>query len=222
MPSQKVILVDNRNRKTGVEEKIKAHEEGKLHRTFSIFVFNKMGELLLQQRAKTKYHSAGLWTNTVCSHPKLGETYYQATNRRLKEEMGFDCALKKKFCFIYKTKFGNGLTEHEYDCIFTGEFDGIPKPEPEEVVGYRWISPKELNEDIKKTPEKYTVWLKIALEKLMKEKKIKNERKNDAYRIYAVKSSNPVSRTTKAASASGMFGLSTKRATLLPFLPLRK
>ena len=100
MAKQQVILVDKNNRKIGVEEKIKAHKQGKLHRAFSIFVFNSKKELLIQQRAKTKYHSRGLWTNTVCSHPRPNETYQQAVHRRLKEEMGFDCKLKKLFCFI--------------------------------------------------------------------------------------------------------------------------
>ena len=168
MTTQQVILVDKNNRKIGVEEKIKAHKEGKLHRAFSIFIFNSKGELLLQQRAKTKYHSGSLWSNTVCSHPRPDETYRQATHRRLKEEMGFDCKLKKNVCFIYRAEFDNGLNENEYDCVFTGTFDGTPHPKPEEVMDFQWISLKNLNEELEKTPEKYSVWLKIALEKMSK------------------------------------------------------
>ena len=110
--AQQVVLVDKNNRKIGVEEKIKAHKEGKLHRAFSIFIFNSNGELIIQQRAKTKYHSGGLWSNSVCSHPKPSETYQQAVHRRLKEEMSFDCKLKKLFCFIYDTGFQNGLIKN--------------------------------------------------------------------------------------------------------------
>ncbi len=166
MMEQQVILVDENNKEIGVEEKIKAHQEGKLHRAFSIFVFNSKGELLIQQRAKTKYHSEGLWSNTVCSHPRPNETYFQATHRRLREEMGFDCELKKLFCFIYNTGFQNGLIENEYDCVFIGKFDGTPKPNPQEIMDYKWVSMKELRDDIISNPNKYSVWLKIALEKI--------------------------------------------------------
>ncbi len=163
---QYVVLVDKNNRRIGVEEKIKAHKEGKLHRAFSIFVFNSKGKLLLQQRAKTKYHSGGLWSNTVCSHPRPNETYRQAIHRRLKEEMGFDCRLEKLFCFTYRADFQNGLIENEYDCVFAGRFDGHPKPNPEEVTAYRWISMKHLKKEIDGRPEKYSFWLKIALKKM--------------------------------------------------------
>jgi isopentenyl-diphosphate delta-isomerase len=165
MVKQQVVLVDKNNKKIGVEEKIKAHKESKLHRAFSIFIFNSNGELLIQQRAKTKYHSGGLWSNTVCSHPKPNETYLQAAHRRLKEEMGFDCKLKKLFCFIYNAGFQNGLIENEYDCVFIGKFNRKPKPNPEEVMNYKWIFIKELKQDIVRHPNKYSVWLKIALNK---------------------------------------------------------
>jgi isopentenyl-diphosphate delta-isomerase len=166
MVKQQVVLVDKNNRKIGIEEKIKSHKEGKLHRAFSIFILNSKGELLLQQRAKTKYHSAKLWSNSVCSHPKPNETYLQATHRRLKEEMGFDCKLKKLFCFIYNTGFKNGLIENEYDCVFIGKFDGKPKPNHKEIMNYKWISMKELKKDIISHPNKYSVWLKIALNRI--------------------------------------------------------
>lgn len=163
---QEVILVDKNNRKIGVCEKIKAHKEGKLHRAFSIFVYNPKSELLIQQRAKTKYHSGSLWSNTVCSHPRPNETYIQSTHRRLKEEMGFDCKLKKLFYFTYNTGFQNGLTENEYDCVYIGKFDGEPKPNPKEIMNYKWISEKDLKDDIKINPDKYSVWLKIILPKI--------------------------------------------------------
>lgn len=161
-----VILVDKNNRKIGIEEKMKAHREGKLHRAFSIFIFNSKGESLIQQRAVTKYHSGGLWSNTVCSHPKPDESYEQAVHRRLKEEMGFDCKLKKLFCFIYKTSFQSGLIENEYDCVFIGKFDGKPKPDTREIMDYKWVPTEELRQDITKNPEKYSVWSKIALKKI--------------------------------------------------------
>jgi len=174
---EEVILVNKNNKRIGVEEKIKAHKKGELHRAFSIFIFNSKKELLIQQRTKTKYHSAGLWSNTVCSHPKPNETYSQATHRRLKEEMGFDCKLKKLFCFIYNTGFQNGLIENEYDCVFVGKFDGSIKPNKKEVQDYDWISLNKLRKKIKKNPNKYSVWLKIILEKNKLEDLVKKENK---------------------------------------------
>jgi len=166
METEKVVLVDKNNKKIGVEEKIKAHKEGKLHRAFSIFIFNSKGELLIQQRAKTKYHSKGLWSNTCCGHPKPNESYQQATHRRLKEEMGFDCALKKLFCFRYNLDLKGGLIENEYNCVFIGKFDKKPKPNSGEVMNYKWISIKKLKRDLIKNPNKYTSWLKKILKKI--------------------------------------------------------
>lgn len=161
-----VVLVDRQNRKIGVEEKLVAHKKGLLHRAISIFIFNSKGELLLQQRAKNKYHSAGLWSNTVCSHPAPGESFAHAAHRRLEEEMGFDCKLKKLYCFIYQTEFDNGLSENEYDCVFVGEFNGQPKPNPVEVAAYRWQNLDDLKQDILKHGDIYTFWLKLALEQV--------------------------------------------------------
>ncbi len=160
---EKVILVDKNDQEIGSEEKMKAHQAGILHRAFSVLVFNSKGELLLQKRQKIKYHCPGLWTNTCCSHPRSGETLQQATHRRLKEEMGFDCQLKEVFSFIYQAKFDNGLTENEYDQVFVGKFDGQPKPNPDEVDGWKWISIKGLKKDINKNPGKYTPWSKIII-----------------------------------------------------------
>jgi len=166
MVKQQVVLIDKHNKKIGVCEKLKAHKEGKLHRAFSIFVFNSKEELLIQRRAKEKYHCGGIWANTVCSHPRPNETYNQAVHRRLKEEMGFDCKLKKLFCFIYRAEFSNGLIENEYDCVFVGKFNGEPKPNKKEIMDFKWISLKDLRKDIKEHPEKYSVWLRIALKKI--------------------------------------------------------
>lgn len=163
---KEIILVDKNNKKIGVEGKLKAHKEGKLHRAFSIFVFNSKGELLIQQRAKRKYHSGGIWSNTVCGHPKPNESYNKAIHRRLKEEMGFDCKLKKLFYFIYNTGFQNGLIENEYDCVFIGKFNGIPILNPKEVMNYKWNSIGKLKQDILRYPNKYTIWLKIALKRI--------------------------------------------------------
>ena len=166
---EKVILVDKNDEEIGFEEKLKAHQNGgKLHRAFSVFIFNSKGELLLQKRAREKYHSALLWTNACCSHPRPKELLEAAVHRRLKEEMGFDCDLAEKFSFIYKVNFENGISENEFDHVFVGKFDGEPKPELKEVADWEWIGAEELKQDIKENPEKYSHWLKDSLGKALK------------------------------------------------------
>jgi len=123
--------------------------------------------LLLQQRASTKYHTPSLWTNTCCSHPRVGELIQEAAERRLKEEMGISCELKRIFSFIYKAEFDNSLTEYEYDHVFVGEFEDEPVLNPEEVDSYKWISIDELKKDVDQSPEKYTPWFKIILQKYL-------------------------------------------------------
>jgi len=165
--ANKIILVDKKDREIGSEFKIKAHREGKLHRAFSVFVFNSKNELLLQKRAINKYHSGGLWTNTCCSHPKIGETILLAGHRRLKEEMGFDCELKEAFSFIYKAKLDNNLTEHEVDHILIGKFEGNPKINKKEVAMVKWVDLKFLAKDIKQNPQIYTYWFKKCYNKVL-------------------------------------------------------
>ena len=164
---EKVILVNKKDEEIGLEDKLKVHREDKLHRCFSIFIFNSKGELLIQQRAKSKYHSPLLWSNTCCSHPRPNEKLTKAAKRRLKEEMGIGCDLKEIFSFIYKVKVGD-LIEHEFDHIFLGKFNGKPISNPNEVKNWQWISIKELKKDIEKNPKKYTPWFKIILRKMWK------------------------------------------------------
>ena len=159
-----VVLVDQDDQKLGLMEKQQAHVAGLLHRAFSVFVFNSNGELMIQQRAASKYHSPTLWTNTCCSHPRDNETYEQAAHRRLQEEMGFDCDLEFKFSFIYKAHLDNNLTEHELDHVFIGIFDEEPQLNPDEVMAYRWVDLMDLKKDIEKNPQNYTAWFKIIFE----------------------------------------------------------
>ncbi len=163
---EEVILVDEADNPIGTEEKLKAHRDGKLHRAFSIFVFNSEGKLLLQQRALSKYHCGGLWANTCCSHPRHGEGTEAAAHRRLKEEMGFDCPLEEAFSFIYKAKFDNGLTEHELDHVLIGKYDGSVKSNPDEVASWNWVDVETLKGDMKENPDRYAYWLKVAMGKL--------------------------------------------------------
>jgi len=159
---EEVVLVNEKDEALGTMEKMAAHEQALLHRAFSVFVFNTSGDLLMQQRAFSKYHSGGLWTNTCCSHPRPNEDVADAAIRRLQEEMGFKTNLTKAFDFMYKAAFDNGLTEHEFDHVFTGIYEGPIHFNPNEVAAYAFMTEKELEEQIKKTPERFTAWFHIA------------------------------------------------------------
>jgi len=160
-----VVLVDEKNNQIGLMPKMEAHEKAVLHRAFSVFVFNNKGELMLQQRAASKYHSPLLWTNTCCSHQREGESNVEAGRRRLQEEMGFTTDLKEVFSFIYKAPFDNGLTEHELDFVLIGSFEDKPNINKEEVESYKWMPLKDVKKDIENNPEIYTEWFKIIFDK---------------------------------------------------------
>jgi isopentenyl-diphosphate delta-isomerase len=163
---EQVILVDNQDNPIGLMEKMEVHEKAILHRAFSVFIFNHQGELLLQQRALTKYHSAGLWTNTCCSHPRPNEKTEDAANRRLLEEMGFSTPLEKVFDFIYTANFDNGLTEHEFDHVYIGFYEGIIQPDSTEVNSFTYSSFDEIDAQLISSPHIYTEWFKIAYPKV--------------------------------------------------------
>ena len=165
MKEELVILVDENDQQVGLMPKIEAHEKALLHRAFSVFVFNSKKELMIQQRAFHKYHSPGLWTNTCCSHQREGESNIDAGRRRLMEEMGFTVDLEDSISFIYKAPFDNGLTEHEYDHILLGDFEGEPDLNPDEVAAWKWMSLEAIQEDMNVHPEIYTEWFKIIFEK---------------------------------------------------------
>jgi isopentenyl-diphosphate delta-isomerase len=158
-----IILVDEKDNPVGTGEKMDVHCKGILHRAFSILIYNSKLQILLQKRAGSKYHCPGLWTNTCCSHPKPGEKLVMAAERRLKEEMGIEVPIRRTgLKFIYKVKVGE-LTEHEYDHILCGNFDGNPILNPEEADDWKWISPKDLRDDMMANPEKYTPWFALIL-----------------------------------------------------------
>lgn len=161
-----VILVNEQDQQVGTEEKLRAHQLGLLHRAFSIFIFNNKGEFLLQQRALTKYHAGGLWSNTCCGHPMPHETIEQAIHRRLQEEMGFDCELTKNTELIYNTPVTNNLIEHEYLHVWQGIHTEGFVVNPEEVMAFRWISKEELQQEFVDHPEQFTPWFKIVMTKI--------------------------------------------------------
>ncbi len=165
-----VVLVDENDQVLGTMEKLQAHQEGRLHRAFSVVIFNDEGEMLIHKRASDKYHCGGLWTNACCSHPRLDESPKEAALRRMQEEMGFTTPIEYIGQFIYKTEFENGLIENELDHVFVGRFNGEPKLNLEEVEDYKYIGADELNRDIEKHPQKYTVWFKKIVEDYTLEK----------------------------------------------------
>lgn len=157
-----VILVDENDSALGAMEKFEAHKKGLLHRAFSIFIFNTQGELLLQKRAKKKYHSGGLWTNTCCSHPYPGEEIKAAAERRLKEEMGISCKLIFAFHFLYKASLDNGFTEHEFDHVFYGISDEPPNLNSSEVEDFKYKNLNKIRLDIETSPSIYTSWFRVC------------------------------------------------------------
>ena len=165
-PVNDLILVDLDDRETGQGEKMAVHRRGLLHRAFSVFLFDG-DRLLVQRRAAGKYHCAGLWANTCCSHPRPGEELEDAVKRRLREEAGIECEVKEVFSFVYKHRFAEDLYEHEFDHVFLGVYDGAFIPNPEEVADFRWITVEELKADLAGHPEKYAPWFRIAAPRVM-------------------------------------------------------
>ena len=187
-----IILVDEQDKETGRVGKLEAHEKGLLHRAFSIFIFRKILvdepdgtrtfhiQLLIQQRAEGKYHSGGLWANSCCSHPRVGEELLEAAARRLPEETGYTVsdleggetgaagALEEKGAFVYTAEFDNGLTEHEFDHVLIGWLrkdllDKEPQPNPEEASRMEFVDVADVMQDVLKSPGKYAAWFLPAL-----------------------------------------------------------
>jgi len=165
MKEEQVILVNDKDEPIGVMNKLEANEKAVLHRAFSVFVLNTKNEVMLQQRAHHKYHSPLLWTNTCCSHQRVGETNIEAGKRRLYEEMGFNTELKELCHFIYKAPFDNGLTEHELDHIMVGSYEDAPIINPDEVADWKWMPLEDVKQDIDDNHQLYTAWFKIIFEK---------------------------------------------------------
>ena len=165
-----VVLVNSNDEAQGTAEKLRAHNEGWLHRALSVFVFDDEGRLLLQQRAPDKYHSGGLWSNPCCSPPYPDEQPLVAARRRLHEEMGFSCALTPAFHFTYEASVGPSLTEHEYDHVFVGTVgEATIRPAPEEVADWEWVSPSFVRKDVATHPDRYTVWFRRLLDRTLNE-----------------------------------------------------
>lgn len=166
---EQVVLVNEHDQAIGTMGKWRAHEEGLLHRAFSVFLFDDQGRVLLQRRAPGKYHSGGLWTNTCCSHPRPDEAITDAARRRLMEEMGIGAELEPRFSFIYHAVLENGLQEHELDHVLFGVYSGPPQPDSSEVDDWNYLWPDELSADLQAHPERYTVWLRACWSRVREE-----------------------------------------------------
>jgi isopentenyl-diphosphate delta-isomerase len=160
---ENVVLVDRDDNEVGIASKLKAHQEGQLHRAFSVIVFDSSGSMLLQRRSAVKYHSAGLWSNSCCGHPRPTELLQAAAERRLREELGLDVALQHDFSFIYEAALEGGMHEHELDHVFVGHSDAEPVPDPGEVSAWRRVSPRALLDEMSADPAAFTAWFHILM-----------------------------------------------------------
>jgi isopentenyl-diphosphate delta-isomerase len=159
-----VILVDTDDRPIGTAAKLAAHRAGDLHRAFSVLIHDGAGNMLLQQRHPSKYHSGGLWTNACCGHPRPGEDTLAAARRRLKEEMGFTCELEPLSTLIYRADVGGGLVEHELVHLFVGQHNGTVHPDPRETQGHAWGPMSEIRREVSDAPHRFTVWFRRYLQ----------------------------------------------------------
>jgi isopentenyl-diphosphate delta-isomerase len=166
MMEEQVILVDYADKQKGILGKAEAHSIGALHRAFSVFIFNSEGYLLLQKRAAIKYHSALLWTNTCCGHPRPGQKTAAAATRRLKEEMGITTDLNYNFSIIYFAEFENGLAEHELDHVFTGFYNSSPAANPKEAADWVYMPVTKIRQLVEQSPEQFTHWFKLIFKKI--------------------------------------------------------
>lgn len=159
----KIAVVNLGDEVVSYIEKQEVHERGLLHRAFSLFIFNSRGEILLHQRAMDKYHSAGLWTNTCCSHLPENADFLPFMHERLQDEMGIDCELHPAFRFHYQISFENGLIENEIDHVFVGLSDTDPQANPTEVQAWQWLSISDIQQQIADSPQRFSYWFKQVM-----------------------------------------------------------
>jgi isopentenyl-diphosphate delta-isomerase len=171
MPEADVlILVDEEDNETGSCEKVDCHlGEGKLHRAFSVFLFDPDGKVLIQQRNENKMLWGGYWANSCCSHPRLGETTHDAAHRRVREELGAASDLTFLYKFVYHARFGDVGSEYENCWVFAGHFDGTVNVDPEEIADWRLVTPDELTAEIENHSDRFSPWLKLEWERIRNE-----------------------------------------------------
>ena len=163
-----LILVDEGDNEIGYRSKGDCHKgHGILHRAFSIFLFDKQGRVLLQQRAAGKPLWPLYWSNSCCSHPRRGETMDQALHRRLREELGLEASLEFIYKFTYQADFGDHGGEHELCHVYIGASDGEVRVHPAEIADWRWVPIEEVTRELEDAPSGYTPWLKMEWTALM-------------------------------------------------------
>lgn len=146
-------------------DKLQAHRDGLRHKAVSVFL--RDGEaILLQRRALGKYHTAGLWANTCCTHPHWDESPRDCAVRRLFEELGVTGVAPHCVGQVeYRAAVGSDMVEHEVVDIFLAETTRhiSLSPDPAEVMETRWISLADLDREIAAQPAAFTPWLRIYL-----------------------------------------------------------
>jgi isopentenyl-diphosphate delta-isomerase len=163
---ENLILVNHEDKQIGTEEKVKCHlPNGKLHRAFTIVLFNKEGKLLLTQRSMSKMLWPGDWDGTVASHPRKSETYLSSAERRLPEELGISCKLDYLFKFEYHVPYKNIGSENEICGTLIGILEDSTKIKlvKDEIYAVRWVTVDQLLESIRKKPQIFCPWMLVAL-----------------------------------------------------------
>lgn len=165
--SDQLILVDSQDQQLGSADKLTCHDgDGMLHRAFSVLLFNSRGELLLQKRAKEKRLWGDYWSNSCCSHPRLGESMDEACERRMLEELGLRAKLTFLYKFEYHADFGSLGAEHELCWVYIGRCDEEPSINENEASAWRYVSPKNLDSELASTPGHFTPWFKMEWDEI--------------------------------------------------------
>ncbi len=165
--AEELILVDTDDNETGFLSKADCHDgDGVLHRAFSLFLFNDGGELLLQQRSESKRLWPGFWSNSICSHPRRGESMAVATRRRLLDELNIEAELEFVYKFDYQASFGEGGSENELCHVYLGRAPVDIRPNESEISAIRFIAPAELDREFAEKPESLTPWFRMEWQAL--------------------------------------------------------
>lgn len=168
--AEELILVDADDRETGFLSKATCHDGGGvLHRAFSLFLFNENGELLLQQRSDAKRLWPGFWSNSICSHPRRGESMQVATQRRLHDELNIRAELEFVFKFSYQAEFDDSGAENELCHVYLGRVGNGIKPNTHEIAAVRWVPPRDIAKELAESPAIFTPWFKMEWQRLFQE-----------------------------------------------------